>query len=534
VEPVLIDGRWREASARGGFVARNPTTAEELQQTFPISDINDIEAALDAGRTAARELREVPRTKISDFLLAFATRIEDASISLAEVAHRETALPVEPRLASVEIPRTVDQIRQAAQAVTDRTWSTATIDTTHGIRSMFSSLGGPVAVFGPNNFPFAFNSVSGGDFVAAIAAGNPVIAKANTSHPMTTQLLAREAFAAVCDVGLPGATVQLIYRLHHEDGSAMAGNRRLGAIGFTGSRTGGLALKTAADAAGVPIYLEMSSVNPVFVLPGALADRGTEIAHEFFRSCTLGVGQFCTSPGIVVVPAGRAGDDFVDLCKDLFLAGDAGVLLGHSDHIADAITTLKSAGAEVLAGGGPVGDSGFRFADTLLVASGTAFLANPEALQSEAFGPVSLIVRARDIEAMVLIAGSLDGNLTGSIYADGDGIDKAAYNKIEPELRMKVGRLLNDKMPTGVAVSPAMNHGGPYPATGHPGFTAVGIPASIHRFAALHSYDNISQGRLPIELRDKNPNGSMYRLIDSHWTQADVATQPSGSREVKP
>ncbi|GMQ93532.1 MAG: aldehyde dehydrogenase family protein [Acidimicrobiia bacterium] len=531
MEQVLIDGEWRNASEAGAFNALDPTTGEDLPETFPISTMEDVEAALDAGRGAVRSLRSVPRAAIADFLLAFADRIEAASASLVEAAHRETALPAEPRLASIELPRTVDQIRQAAKATRDGTWTTATIDSSAGIRSMFGPLGGPVAVFGPNNFPFAFNSASGGDFAAAIAAGNPVIAKANTSHPMTTMLLAREAFAAVRDTGLPKAMVQLIYRLGHEDGIAFAGDRKLGAVGFTGSRSSGLALKSAADASGVPIYLEMSSVNPVFVLRGALSTRAAAIANEFYRSCTLGVGQFCTSPGIVVVPAGREADAFVDLCENLFLEDDAGVLLGSPDHIARAVSTLESAGAEVLVGGAPVGKVGFNFASTLLTTTGVAFLANPGELQTEAFGPVSLIVRAHDIEEMVGVASALDGSLTGSIYADEGGSDRVDYEELEPELREKVGRLLNDKMPTGVAVSPAMNHGGPYPSTGHPGFTAVGIPASIHRFAALHSYDNVSQERLPPELRDENPNGTMYRLIDGCWSQSDV---PSDSSTVHP
>jgi len=528
MEPVLIDGRWRDASRSAvGFNAVNPRTGEALADTFPISGWEDVEAALDAGCRAARELRTVPRGRIADFLLAFAGRIEAAASPLVEAAEMETALPVHPRLASVELPRTVDQFRQAAGATKDGTWTCATIDNSAGIRSMFRPLGGPVAVFGPNNFPFAFNSVSGGDFAAAIAAGNPVIAKANPSHPLTTKLLAVEAHSALADVGLPSAMVQLIYRLGHEDGIAFVGHPKLSAIGFTGSRRGGLALKAAADASGTPAYLEMSSVNPVFVLPGALRTRASEIADEFYRSCTLGVGQFCTSPGIVVVPPGSEADAFVRMCESSFHEGDTGVLLGSPDHLVSAVHTLESAGAEVLVGGASVGGGGFSFANTLLVASGKAFLANSAALQTEAFGPVCLIVRAGDVEEMVSIASVLEGNLTGSIYTDEGGSDDRAYAQIEPELRQRVGRLLNDKMPTGVAVSPAMNHGGPFPSTGHPGFTAVGIPASIHRFAALHSYDNVSQDRLPPELRDKNPNGSMYRFIDGAWSQADVAPEPA-------
>jgi len=522
LEPVLIGGEWRASSAAGTFNAVNPATGEALPETFPVSSMDDVEAALDAGGEAVLELRHTPPGAIADFLDGFGEALLANREVLVASAHTETGLPAEPRLNSVELPRTADQLHQAAAEVRDRSWVTATIDMAAGIRSMFRPLGKPVAVFGPNNFPFAFNAVSGGDFAAAIAAGNPVICKAHPSHPMTTKLLAEVAHSAARDAGLPPAMVQLIYRLRHEDGAAFAGHRKLGAIGFTGGRRGGLSLKGPADAAGIPIYLEMSSVNPVFVLSGALRSRGDEIAEEFFGSCTLGVGQFCTNPGLVIVPTGPEGDAFVDTAKLLFAEDDAGILLGDPGHITDAVGTLEEAGAEIVLGGSIGEGSGFSFTNTLLTAPASRFVADPEGLQTEAFGPVSLIIRSDDIEDMVAVAAALEGNLTGSIYSDPDGSDEDDYVALEPELRPHVGRLLNDKMPTGVAVSPAMNHGGPFPSTGHPGFTAVGMPAGIHRFAALHCYDNVAERRLPLELRDENPNGVMYRNIDRRWTQGDV------------
>jgi alpha-ketoglutaric semialdehyde dehydrogenase len=521
-EPVLIDGEWRQAEAVASFSAVNPSTGETLSDVFPVSGMGDVEAALDAGQKAARELRDTPTEAIADFLDAFGEGLLENRDALVVAAATETGLPAEPRLNSVELPRTADQLHQAAASVRERSWVHATIDTAAGIRSMFRPLGKPVAVFGPNNFPFAFNSVSGGDFAAAIAAGNPVIGKAHTSHPMTTKLLAEVARAAAQAAELPRAMVQLIYRLRHEDGAALAGHAKLGAIGFTGGRRGGLSLKGPADAAGIPIYLEMSSVNPMFVLQGALEERGDEIASEFVGSCTLGAGQFCTNPGLVIVPTGGEGDAFVESAVSMFTAREPGTLLGGPDHIAAAVDTLVAAGAEVLVGGSVVDADAFRFANTILTVSAAAFVDDPDSLQTEAFGPVSLIVRARDTTEMAAIAGVLEGNLTGGIYSASSGVDDDAYAVIEPELRQHIGRLLNDKMPTGVAVSPAMNHGGPYPSTGHPGFTAVGIPSAIHRFAALHSYDNVADHRLPPELRDVNPTGEMQRFIDLRWTTGDV------------
>jgi NADP-dependent aldehyde dehydrogenase len=202
----------------------------------------------------------------------------------------------------------------------------------------------------------------------------------------------------------------------------------------------------------------------------------------------------------------------------------AGTLLGADGpaSIAAGIGELVRHGAKILAGGRALDAGRYAFANTLLRATGDAFLAHPHGLQTEAFGTVNLVVLARDAEQMVEIAGALEGSLTGSIYSDTAGADDPLYARLAPVLRDKVGRLLNDKMPTGVAVTPAMNHGGPYPATGHPGFTAVGIPAALLRFAALHCYDNVRPSRLPAELADKNPTGRMWRLVDGEWTQQDV------------
>src|SRR5262249_41344498 len=198
-------------------------------------------------------------------------------------------------------------------------WALPTIDTKNNIRSMYGPIG-PVAVFGPNNFPLAFNSASGGDFAAAIAAGNPVIAKANTSHPGTTKLLAEEAFAAAQATVMPAATIQLIYRVNHEDGERLVSDPRIGATGYTGSPAPGLKLKAAADGAGKLIYLEMSSINPVVILAGALAERLDDISGQFATSCLMGAGQFCTNPGLIILIAGDATERFLEAVVGKFKA----------------------------------------------------------------------------------------------------------------------------------------------------------------------------------------------------------------------
>jgi NADP-dependent aldehyde dehydrogenase len=380
-----------------------------------------------------------------------------------------------------------------------------------------------VAVFGPNNFPFAFNSIAGGDFAAAIAAGNPVIGKANSSHPGTTKLLAELAFAATQANELPAGTVQLVYRTSHEDGKRLVSDPRLGATGYTGSRGAGLELKTASDAVGKPFYAELSSVNPVVILPHALVESMDDIVGQFCTSCLMGTGQFCTNPGLVVLIAGPPAEKFISTVADKFNSAPVGTLLsrGVANSLSKAVSTLQAAGAEVVAGGTSGGGQGFSHANTLLTVSGEKFIKNAEALQTEAFGNESLFVVAKDVAEAGKVLSHLEGNLTGCVYSGKEG-DEGAYAALEPILRQKVGRLLNDKMPTGVAVSPAMNHGGPFPATGHPGFTAVGIPASLRRFAALHCYDGVRPHRLPLLLENKNPTGRTWRLIDGQWSRADV------------
>ncbi|WP_149499658.1 aldehyde dehydrogenase (NADP(+)) [Roseiconus lacunae] len=521
---VLIAGTWRDADSTGTFQATNPNTAETLPAEFPISSWADCDAALEAAAEAAVAMRRLSADQIAAFLECYADKIDAAKDSLSEAAFAETGLAKSPRLADVELPRTSNQLRSAAASCRSGDWAHATIDTATGIRSCYEPLG-PVCVFGPNNFPFAFGSVSGGDFAAAIAAGNPVIGKANSSHPETTRLFAELALAAAEETGVPTSIVQLIYRTSHADGERLVADPRVGATGYTGSRNAGLKLKAAADAAGKQIYLELSSVNPVVILPGALAARKDELVDEFITSALMGTGQFCTNPGLVLLLADDASEAFISQVKERFGGTAAGTLLSPAvaTSLKSSVETLCGFGAELLVGGGEIESGRCALANTLLRASAEQFLANPEGFQTEAFGNASLVVVADNLDQLCQVIASLEGNLTGCVYSDPNGSDDDSYDAVAFELTPKVGRILNDKMPTGVAVSAAMNHGGPYPSTGHPGFTAVGIPASLIRFAKLTSYDNVRPGRLPALLADKNPTGSTPRRIDGSWTTNDVS-----------
>ncbi len=522
-KPVLIDGEWVGADVIGTFQATNPNTRKSLDEIYPISGWGDIDRCLNAAQGAADELRHRPGKDIAAFLESYASHIESSATELVEMAHQETALPVSPRLADVELPRTTGQLRQAAEAARRGDWRQATLDTAANIRSGYLGIG-PVAVFGPNNFPFAFGSVSGGDFAAAIAAGNPVIGKANSSHPGTTRLFAEAALAALKETDLPAATVQLIYRTDHRDGVRLAGDARLAALGYTGSRAAGLKLKAAADEVGKPIYLELSSINPVVILPGAFAERGEELVGEFAGSCLMGAGQFCTNPGLVLVVDDAQSQQWLKGVAESFTQSPAGTLLslGVESSLKRGIDQLVAAGATRLTPDGKAATDRCSLPNTLLTVSGASFIQQPEAFQAEAFGNESLVVVCSSLAELTEALSLLEGNLTGCVYSAQDGTDDEAYRSVEPLLRTRVGRLLNDKMPTGVAVSPAMNHGGPFPATGHPGFTAVGIPGSLHRFALLACYDAVRAGRLPAWLQDDPGQEEIWRSVDGTYVQGAV------------
>lgn len=525
IEPLLIAGGWRRpAAGAAAFSATSPGTRESLAPRFPISDAATVRQMVEAAAEAAPALRDAAAEPIATCLELCAEYLEARAEQLVHWAQLETALPREPRLAKVELPRTAFQLRAAAQAARERAFTQPVIDTRNGLRTLHGSLGAPVVCLGPNNFPFAFNAVLGGDFASALAAQCPVIAKAHPAHPKTSQLLAEIAFDAIRAAGLPPQTLQLVYHMPREVGFELVSAPQVGAVAFTGSRRAGLALKAAADAAGKPIYLEMSSINPVFFLPGAIRERGPELAAELFASCTLGAGQFCTNPGISIVVDGPQTQAWLNELTRQFRDSQPGVLLSGDapEQLQQIVNGLTSHGAERLVGGS-VAPDGNGLENTLLKVDASRFIEAPAALQTEAFGPVHLVVVAREEEQLLKLAAALEGNLTGCIYSAKDGSDDAAYQKIAAVLRYRVGRLLNDKMPTGVAVSPAMNHGGPYPATGHSGFTGVGMPAAIRRFTALHCYDNVRPERLPPELRDENPL-AVWRQVDGQWTRGAIAT----------
>ncbi|HUO09702.1 MAG TPA: aldehyde dehydrogenase family protein [Phycisphaerae bacterium] len=521
--PVLIAGEWRASAQIAIFQSRDPRAGHLLPDVYPVSGWDDIEAALASASRAAVVLRGLPNAEnvIAAFLEGYAKRIEEEAERITAAAAAETALPLTPRLKDVELPRTTGQLRQAAHAAREGSWLRPTIDTQTGIRSCLAPIG-PVWVLGPNNFPLAFNGIAGGDFAAAIAAGNPVIAKAHPLHPSTSRLLAELANEAAAAAGLPPGTIQMVYDMRPEDGFRMIADARLKAVGFTGSRSAGLKLKNAADAAGKKFFGEMSSINPVVILPGALAESLDAIVTQLTSSILAATGQMCTKPGLVCLLKGEDTEHFIGKVSLQFKTMPPGVLFSETERLSllRVVDLLHQGGAELLTGGGNIPGVAISAQNSLLRVSAAQFLRNTALFQTEAFGNASLIVVADSLAELRNVLAALHGSLTGSIYSSKSDADDAAYEELAADLRPRVGRFLNDKMPTGVAVTAAMNHGGPFPATSEPHFTSVGLPAAILRFTQLECFDNVREQRLPLCLRRENPTGKMWRLIDGCWTQA--------------
>jgi NADP-dependent aldehyde dehydrogenase len=520
MEPVLIGGTWRPAAAVGSFRAVDPSSGADRAAVWPVSGWNDIEEALAAAVQAAAELATRPPEAIAHFLEDYAARLAAIGDELVAVSHAETGLAVKPRLAEVELPRTLDQLRQAAAAAREGTWRMAMIDPQRNIRSAAFGLG-PVVVFPPANFPLAYGAVTGGDFAAAIAAGNPVIAKAHPGHPAVSRLAAEQAVLALRACGLPAATVQLLHGLEPAAGERLVADPRVGATGVTGSQEAGMKLFTAASAAGRVIWVEMGSINPVVLLPAALMERGAEIAAELTASVTGSAGQFCTKPGVVFLLDDAAGVTFAENVAERFAAIGSQVLLGPAgrERLVGAIDRLRRAGARVVTGDDATQSGPCCHRPTLLEVTAAQLIASPQTLLVEAFGNATVLVRCATFSELVRAVGCVHGSLGASIYAARDGRDDEAFTAVAAVLVEKAGRIIENRMPTGLAVTPPMQHGGPWPSAGPPFFSAVGMPWTILRFARRICFDGWSAARLPEHLRDAPPPGRPWRYIDSAWTR---------------
>jgi NADP-dependent aldehyde dehydrogenase len=512
-------GTARATPAAGHDQAINPATGQPLGPVFHHASADDVARATTLAAEAFVSFGRSSGKTRAALLRRIADLIQENTADLVARANLETGLPA-ARLQG-EIGRTTGQLRLFAQVAEDGHWVDARIDHADpgrtpvpkpDVRSMCRPLG-PAVVFSSSNFPFAF-SVAGGDTASALAAGCPVIVKAHQGHLGTSEMTAMLVQQAVQEQGLPEGTFSLLFGPGRVTGIALVTDPRVKAVGFTGSTAGGRALMDAAAARPdpIPVYAEMGSVNPVFLLPGALDDRAEAIATGLHGSVTLGVGQFCTNPGLVFVPDSPAADAFLGKLAELIVATPAGVMLTPSicsEYAASTGKTTAAAGVDCLARAQAQAGVAAAGHAMLFSTSLATFLANPDLLH-EMFGPATLVVRCPDAAVFPAIARRLPGQLTASVH--GTAEELAASAPMLDALAAIAGRVVINGYPTGVEVCHAMNHGGPYPATADGRTTSVGTRA-IHRFARPVCYQDFPDACLPLELQEANPSG-IRRLVD--------------------
>jgi alpha-ketoglutaric semialdehyde dehydrogenase len=495
------------------------------QHTFEEASAANVDQAAKKATSAFKIYKLLPTADRIKFLEAIATEINNIRDVLIENGMQETHLP-QGRL-NGEIDRTVNQIKLFADLLKEGSWVNAIIDTAKPDRQplpkphicqMARPLG-VTAVFGASNFPFAF-SVAGGDTISALAAECPVIFKAHFGHPVTSELVANCIVEAAKKTGMPDGVFSLIHGKTTESGKALVTHPLVKAVGFTGSLAGGRALFDLAAKRDepIPVYAEMGSVNPVFLLPGKLKDDAVGIAKSLVVSNTMGVGQFCTNPGIVLLIKGADTEQFLSQYA-LSLTEAAG-----GSMLTDAIYNSYCKGVSQLANhsslkliGNGVGGDGKAIPQAFTV-SGTDFLKD-KTLFEEHFGPVAIHVIADDFAQLLEIAGQIPGQLTTSIWANKN--DVAEFGDLFNILEEKAGRLMINNMPTGVEVTHAMLHGGPYPATTDSRSTSVGSQA-IYRYTRPVCFQNFPQELLPAELQNDNPS-QIWRKVDGELTKNKIA-----------
>lgn len=519
-----IAGEWRAAGANT-FHSVNPRTRQPGDVNFHDATRDEVDAAVQAAANAFALTRLFPATSLADFLETLAEEIESRADALIATADAETALG-DARLTG-ELARTTGQLRAFSALLREGSYVDAVIDTAlpdrqplprPDVRRLLLPLG-PAAVFSASNFPFAF-ATAGGDSASAFAAGCPVIVKGHPGHPATSELFAQAVNAAVGACGFPPGFFSLLQGAGHEVGRWLVEHPTLEAVGFTGSLRGGRALHDVAARRPrpIPVFAEMGSINPLLITAGALEERAGELARGLAGSATLGAGQFCTNPGLVLLPAGAAASGFIADYRETMLAIEPGILLNGAVERGLQQTVERSAAvAEVRtdAGAQPAQDTGFCFPHTVLQTDAATFLANAE-LQEEHFGPVTFFVTCADDGELHRIIRSLAGQLTGSIHCGAD--EGESIRPLVDALREKVGRLIWNGFPTGVEVTAAMQHGGPWPATSAPATTSVGTGA-IRRFMRPLAWQDVPDELLPAALRDGNPLGIM-RLVNGEFTRA--------------
>jgi alpha-ketoglutaric semialdehyde dehydrogenase len=506
------------------FRARNPATGAELEPAFREATAHEAARAVDAAAEAFAEYGRRPPEDRARFLDAIAAEIEALGEPLIERTTSETGLPA-ARITG-ERARTCAQLRLFAELVREGSWVDARIDTAlperqpvprPDIRRMLKPVG-PVVVFGASNFPLAF-STAGGDTASALAAGCAVVVKAHPAHPGSGELVAGAIARAAARCSIPPGVFSFVHG-GAEIGVALVRHPATAAVGFTGSHAAGRALFDAASSRPkpIPVFAEMSSVNPVFVLPGALRERRDALAQGLLGSFTLGVGQFCTKPGLVFVLRGAEMDAFVDSLAGAVRQAASGTMLTTGIRAAferarGDVTALDDVREIASSSAGSVRSS-TSGSPSIALTSAARFLSE-RALAKEVFGPFALVIGCNDADEMLACANALDGQLTATLH--GTEADLAAAAALLAAVENRAGRVIINGFPTGVEVSPAMHHGGPYPATTDVRFTSVGT-AAILRFARPVCYQGFADTLLPPELKNANPR-NLLRTVNGALTR---------------
>jgi alpha-ketoglutaric semialdehyde dehydrogenase len=514
----MLIGAAAVYGSAGVHHATDPATGQSLEPAYGMGTQADVARACALAWEAFDVYRETTLEQRGGFLQACADEIEALGDTLIERAMLETGLP-RARLVG-ERARTSAQLRLFAEVVREGSWLEARLDPALPVRTPMprSDLRqrhialGPVAVFGASNFPLAF-SVAGGDTASALAAGCPVVVKAHNAHPGTSELVGVAMQRAVQRSGLPSGTFSLLFGAGREVGTALAADPRIKAVGFTGSRSGGTALikVAAARVEPIPVYAEMSSINPVYLLPHALQTRAEALGREFVGSLTLGAGQFCTNPGLLLAIDSPDLERFIASAVAALQESSANVMLtaGISSAYEDGVAALAGHHKVITLARGLPGQGPNRGQAAWFGTDADAFLAD-HALQAEVFGASSLLIRCRDLTQLVALSEKLEGQLTATLQMD--PLDAGMVRTLLPVLERKAGRILANGWPTGVEVSHAMVHGGPYPASSDSRSTSVGTLA-IRRFLRPVCYQDLPLELLPDALADGNPL-RLWRRID--------------------
>jgi len=492
-----------------------------MANNFKEASVNEINQVMQQAQTAFEAYQQTSIEQKSLFLEAIATEIEALGDALLQKASEETNLPI-PRLTG-ERARTTGQLRMFATMLREGSWVEASIDTANpdraplpkpDVRKMLTPLG-PVVVFGASNFPFAY-STAGGDTASALAAGCSVVVKAHPAHAETSEMVYSAIKKAIVSSNMPEHIFQHVHGTSFESGKALVQADDTAAVGFTGSTVGGLALLqySSQRKKPIPVFSEMGSINPVVFLPDTLNKNAADLASQYAGSITLGMGQFCTNPGLMLAMEGDGLYSFLDALGKSVEAIKPAKMLHTGIHTAyekkshaalgqDGVKLIQKSATEA---------HDIEALPTVALVSGETFLANP-LLHEEVFGPYSLMVGCKDEQELLKVLKSVSGQLTTTVM--GTDEDFAGHKALLQLLPSIAGRVLFNGVPTGVEVCHSMVHGGPFPATTDSRFTAVGTNA-VKRWVRPVCYQNCPDGLLPLALQNANPTG-IWRLVDNEW-----------------